>query len=144
MLGALEEHFGGRASWTRPQGGLFVWATLDGVDTTDLMASSKGVAFVPGRSAYMDGSSGASSMRLNFAGVPDEDIREGIRRIGAILGPDTGLLGTLTGAAPASRSAADSADERSVGFDVRDPDLAEIVELPRREQRDSDRRSEDL
>ena len=29
-------------------------------------------------------------MRLNFAGVPDEDIREGIRRIGAIVGPDTG------------------------------------------------------
>ena len=39
MLEALAEHFGGRASWTRPQGGLFIWATLDGgVDTTDLLA----------------------------------------------------------------------------------------------------------
>ena len=37
-----------------PEGGLFIWATLDGVDTTDLMARSEGVAFVPGRSAYMD------------------------------------------------------------------------------------------
>ena len=47
-------------------------------------------------------SSGASSMRLNFAGVPDEDIREGIRRIGKIVAPDDGgLLGTLTGATPA-------------------------------------------
>ena len=105
MLESLEEHFGGRASWTRPEGGLFIWATLDGVDTTDLMGRSKGVAFVPGRSAYMDvdGRRGASSMRLNFAGVPDEDIREGIRRISAIAGPDTGLMGALTGSLPATR-----------------------------------------
>ncbi len=43
MLEALEEHFGGRASWTRPQGGLFIWATLDGgVDTTDLLRAQRG------------------------------------------------------------------------------------------------------
>ena len=41
MLEALEEHFGGRAHWTRPEGGLFIWATLEGnVDTTDLLARS--------------------------------------------------------------------------------------------------------
>ncbi len=103
MLEALEQHFGGRARWTRPQGGLFIWATLDGdVDTTDLMARSEGVAFVPGRAAYVDGRHGGSSMRLNFAGVPDEDIREGIRRIGRIMGGDKGLLGTLTGASSAA------------------------------------------
>ena len=95
MLEALEEHFGGKATWTRPQGGLFIWATLDGdVDTTDLLARSEGVAFVPGRAAYMDGRRGSSSMRLNFAGVPDEDIREGIRRIGEARRVRTaGLLG---------------------------------------------------
>src|SRR5580704_2424174 len=102
MFEALEENFGRRASWTRPEGGLFIWATLDGVDTTDLMARSEGVAFVPGRAAYVDGRRGGSSMRLNFAGVPDEDIREGIRRIGKIMGGDTGLLGTLTGASTAA------------------------------------------
>ena len=42
MLASLEEHFGGRASWTRPEGGLFIWATLEGVDTTDLMATQPG------------------------------------------------------------------------------------------------------
>ena len=124
MLAALEEHFGGRASWTKPQGGLFVWATLDGVDTTDLMARSKGVAFVPGRAAYMDGRSGKNSMRLNFAGVPDEDIREGIRRIGAIMGPDTGLMGALTGSVPAATPAPAPAEESA--------DMADILELPRR------------
>ncbi len=85
MLEALAEHFGPGAAWTRPEGGLFVWATLDErIDTTDLLALARteGVAFVPGRAAYMDGRSGASSMRLNFAGIPEPDIREGIRRIG--------------------------------------------------------------
>jgi 2-aminoadipate transaminase len=116
MLAALAEHFGGRATWTTPQGGLFIWATLDGgVDTTDLLARAEGVAFVPGRSAYMDERSGASSMRLNFAGVPEADIREGIRRIGATMG-DTGLLGALTGSPPPAPPA--------------DPKLADVLELP--------------
>src|SRR6202011_4601972 len=68
MLQALEEHFGEAAGWTKPQGGLFVWATLDArIDTTDLLAlarKSEDVAFVPGRAAYMNGRSGSSSMRL--------------------------------------------------------------------------------
>ena len=55
MLEALEEHFGEHATWTRPQGGMFIWATLDErIDTTDLLAlarKSEGVAFVPGRAA---------------------------------------------------------------------------------------------
>ena len=39
MLEALAEHFPPEATWTRPQGGLFIWATLpEGVDTTDLLA----------------------------------------------------------------------------------------------------------
>ena len=58
-----------------------MWATLDErIDTTDLLAlarKSEGVAFVPGRAAYVDGRRGSSSMRLNFAGVPEQDIREG-------------------------------------------------------------------
>ena len=115
MLDALEEHFGGKASWTKPEGGLFIWATLDGgVDTTDLLADSEGVAFVPGRAAYMDGRSGSSSMRLNFAGVPEDDIREGIRRIGRTMGGQAGLLGVLTGSPPASPAAdgADASDDR--------------------------------
>ena len=142
MLEALEQHFGGRASWTRPQGGLFVWATFDGVDTTDLMGRSKGVAFVPGRSAYMDGRSGSSSMRLNFAGVPDEDIREGIRRIAAIVEPDTGMMGVLTGSAPAAQPDAAGSDSQAGG--ETDAGLADVLELPRRpEQDEASRRSQD-
>jgi 2-aminoadipate transaminase len=138
MLDALQEHFGGRASWTRPEGGLFIWATLDGgVDTTDLLARSEGVAFVPGRAAYMDGSRGGSSMRLNFAGVADEDIREGIRRIGRTMGGDTGLLGSLMGSPPAVSSPAAAAEAPTAKQDDPTADdlspLADIVALPRRD-----------
>ena len=136
MLEALEEHFGGRASWTRPEGGLFIWASLDGgVDTTDLLARSEGVAFVPGRAAYMDGRRGSSSMRLNFAGVPDEDIREGIRRIGKNMRGDTGLLGTLTGS-PSPRSPAPSAPGPEPPVEDGTP-LADVVALPRRDAESS-------
>ncbi len=148
MLEALEEHFGGRASWTRPKGGLFIWATLDGeVDTTDLMARSEGVAFVPGRAAYMDGRRGGSSMRLNFAGVPDADIREGIRRIGKIMGGDTGLLGTLTtGSATSASSATASSSPGAAQTGPQEDEgapLADVVALPRREQQRSTRRRQD-
>jgi 2-aminoadipate transaminase len=136
MLAALGEHFGTAASWTKPQGGLFIWATLpDYIDTTDLLAralESEGVAFVPGRAAYLDGR-GASSMRLNFAGVPEEDIREGIRRIGKVVREQVGLFGTLTGAQPVV--AEPPAQEHDAG-------MAEVLELPRREQRDAERRTQ--
>ncbi len=43
MLEALQEHFGGRATWTRPQGGLFIWVTLpEYIDTTGLLAQCEG------------------------------------------------------------------------------------------------------
>jgi 2-aminoadipate transaminase len=87
------------------------------------------VAFVPGRAAYIDGRRGSSSMRLNFAGVPDEDIREGIRRIGSIMGSDTGLLGTLTGSPSAPSRQPDTGTEELAP-------MADIVALPRRDAQD--------
>ena len=94
------------ASWTRPSGGLFIWATLpDYIDTTDLLALglSRNVAFVPGRAAYLDGR-GGSSMRLNFSGVDDDAIREGVRRIGEVVREQVELYGTLTGVGAGARA----------------------------------------
>ncbi len=104
MLDALAEHFPREAEWTHPQGGLFIWATLPAyIDTTDLLARAleDHVAFVPGRAAFVDGR-GGSDMRLNFSGVGEDDIREGIRRIGEVVREQVELYGTLTGAAPRS------------------------------------------
>jgi len=82
---------------------MFVWVTLpDYLDTTDLLARAlrENVAFVPGRAAYLDGR-GGSSMRLNFSGVGEDDIREGVRRIGEVVREQIALYGTLTGIEPA-------------------------------------------
>jgi 2-aminoadipate transaminase len=99
MLGALEQFFHRGAKWTRPEGGLFVWATMpDVINTEDLLAKAltKSVAFVPGTSAYVDGR-GGSSMRLNFSGVTEDSIVEGIRRIGEAAREQMFLYETMTG-----------------------------------------------
>jgi 2-aminoadipate transaminase len=103
MLDALADHFPPQADWTRPSGGLFVWATLpDFIDTTDLLARAlqQNVAFVPGEAAFLDGR-GRNSMRLNFSGSDEDAIREGIRRIGEVVTEQVQLYGTLTGEIPA-------------------------------------------
>lgn len=98
MVEAIHEHFPAETSFTVPQGGLFLWATLPPVvDTTDLLARSleRNVAFVPGASAYLDGRSGTSSMRLNFSAMDPDRIREGVARIGATAKEVLGLASSL-------------------------------------------------
>jgi len=132
MLEALATWFPREAAWTQPEGGLFIWATLpDYIDTTDLLARalSENVAFVPGRAAYLDGR-GGSSMRLNFSGVVEDQIREGVRRIGKVVAEQVALYGTLTGSRPlAAPAAAPAVDE-----DAAAEPLADVLELPRRRQ----------
>jgi 2-aminoadipate transaminase len=114
MVEALREHFPAEATWTEPEGGLFIWATLpEYIDTSDLLAKAlrEDVAFVPGQAAYVDESRGRSSMRLNFSGVGDEEIREGVRRIGKAIAEQVELYGALTSnsiAAPAPDEAPES------------------------------------
>ncbi len=134
MLAALHEHFPREAEWTRPEGGLFVWVTLpDYLDTTDLLARALGehVAFVPGRAAFMDGR-GGSSLRLNFSGVDEDEIREGVRRIGKVLREQVDLYGTLTGRAPAAPEAHAGAAAGRGGPSAQHPRSggAKVVPLP--------------
>src|SRR5215204_3173138 len=142
MLDALAEHFPREAEWTRPAGGLFIWATLpDYIDTTDLLARAlrEHVAFVPGRAAFRDGR-GASAMRLNFSGVGDDGLREGVARIGKVINEQVRLYSTLTAtapaaprqpAAPASETEATPAPE-SEATPAAGPEAARIVPLRRR------------
>jgi len=98
MIGAMSEYFPHGATWTKPEGGLFVWATMpEVINTEDLLAKAltKSVAFVPGTSAYVDGR-GSHSMRLNFSGVTEERIIEGIRRIGEAAQEQMFLYETMT------------------------------------------------
>ncbi len=99
MIEALSRHFPPQATWTEPDGGLFIWATLPNyIDTGDLLAKAlrRDVAFVPGQAAYVD-ERGRSSMRLNFTAGDEDEIREGIRRIGKAIGEQVELYGALTG-----------------------------------------------
>ncbi|MBV8203590.1 MAG: PLP-dependent aminotransferase family protein, partial [Candidatus Eremiobacteraeota bacterium] len=71
-------------SWTRPDGGLFLWARMpEGVDTEELLelASRRLVAFVPGRPFWVN-CVVRNTMRLNFSNASDEMIVEGILRLG--------------------------------------------------------------
>ena len=99
MLEALARFFPEEASWSTPEGGLFVWATLpDYINTTDLLAKAlrENVAFVPGQAAFVDGR-GSSSMRLNFSAQTEEEITEGVRRIGRVISEQVDLYQTITG-----------------------------------------------
>jgi len=92
MLQAMEEHFPDSARWTKPAGGLFVFAYAPkGVDTKAILpkALERGVAYVPGASFFVEGG-GENTMRLNFSYPPPDLIVEGIRRIGALLKDVTG------------------------------------------------------
>jgi 2-aminoadipate transaminase len=115
MIEALREHFPAEATWTEPEGGLFLWATLpEYIDTSDLLAKAlrDDVAFVPGQAAFVDGR-GRNSMRLNFSGVGDEEIREGIRRIGKVIAEQVELYGALTGKPPAPPRTAAAEEDRA-------------------------------
>jgi 2-aminoadipate transaminase len=87
MVAAMERHFPKGIRWTRPKGGLFLWATAPkGIDTAELLtdALKEKVAFVPGAAFFPEGG-GEESMRLNFSYAPPEVIEEGIRRLGRVL-----------------------------------------------------------
>ncbi|MFR1639647.1 MAG: aminotransferase class I/II-fold pyridoxal phosphate-dependent enzyme [Eggerthellaceae bacterium] len=88
MLAALEEHFPPEASWTRPEGGFFVWVTLPAYFDTGSMlgeALEAGVTYVPGDSFFPGGTMGKNSMRINFSFASPEDIAEAIRRLAAVI-----------------------------------------------------------
>jgi DNA-binding transcriptional MocR family regulator len=85
MLEALEAELDGAARWSRPEGGYFVWLELpDDVDAADLLARAEdaGVTFVEGA----DFGGPSSSARLAFSFVSPDEIREGVRRLAALVG----------------------------------------------------------
>lgn len=83
MQDALAEHLGDVATWTDPDGGLFLWVTLtNGVDTQELFetALADGVAYIPGN-AFSPSARFPDALRLCFASTSPERTREGLRRL---------------------------------------------------------------
>ena len=87
LLSALDEYMPAGLSWTRPDGGFFVWVTLpQGVDTYPLLkkAIDAGVVFIPG-AAFSPADGPSNKLRLAFSAVPPDTIAEGVRRLAPVL-----------------------------------------------------------
>ncbi len=89
MLDALAEFWPEECTWTRPEGGLFLWARVpESIDTNQFLrekALVEKVAYVPGIHFYPNADGGREAMRLNFSYSPPETIVEGIKRMGSAL-----------------------------------------------------------
>ena len=82
MLDCLDKYVDKRVTWTRPDGGLFLWCSLpEGYDSLDFanMAAKKGVAFVPGCSFMVNDSDPCPAFRLNYSTPSKENIERGIK-----------------------------------------------------------------
>jgi len=87
MLDAMAEHFPASVTWTRPEGGMFIWVTLPkSIDAMKLLDQSLAarVAFVPGAPFYANEPE-TNTLRLSFVTVPPERIREGIAILGKLI-----------------------------------------------------------
>jgi 2-aminoadipate transaminase len=88
MLSALSKHLEGRAQWTHPKGGYFIWLTLRDTDDTAALlpkVEAQGASYLPGTTFYLDGVEGTSSMRLAFSRYGPDELVEGVRRIASTI-----------------------------------------------------------
>lgn len=99
LLESLTEHLDGIATWSVPEGGMFVWVTLpEEVDAWQLLpeAIEAKVAFIPGGAFSVEGGH-ANTMRLNFSNVRTDAIPDAVRNLAGCIRQASGVV---AGAAP--------------------------------------------
>ncbi len=88
MLKSLAAHMPAGVTWTKPEGGMFVWMTLptniEGAELLRRAIEEARIAFVPGAAFHPD-RSGNNTIRLSFSLIEPAVIDEGIKRLGALL-----------------------------------------------------------
>lgn len=87
LLDELEKEMPSGATWTHPQGGLFIFVTLpEGCDTLAMydQAISSGIAYVPGSFFFTDGSH-RNTMRLNFSYIDSDKIGPAVKLLAAFV-----------------------------------------------------------
>ena len=88
MLSALDNHFPDSFSWSRPEGGMFIWAEGPrGLDMEKLYwkAVEKKVAFVPGKYFYTGPGEGIETMRLNFTMADEETLDRAVKVLAEVI-----------------------------------------------------------
>ena len=88
MIDMMARYFPEGISYTKPEGGMFVWVTLpEDVSSMDLfdLAIKENVAFVPGSPFYTKEGAGSNTLRLNYSNSDPDDIEEGIKRLAACM-----------------------------------------------------------
>ncbi|MBJ7313835.1 PLP-dependent aminotransferase family protein [Rugamonas sp. CCM 8940] len=87
MLDAMAQHFPSSVTWTKPEGGMFIWVTLpkhiNAMALLDEAIANK-VAFVPGSPFYANAPE-TNTLRLSFVTVSPERIRTGIEILGKLI-----------------------------------------------------------
>ncbi len=97
LLDSLQAMMPEGTRWTIPAGGFYSWVTLPhGLDATAMLprAVANLVAYVPGTGFYVDGQ-GRQNMRLSYCYPEPERIREGVRRLAAVIESELELAETF-------------------------------------------------
>lgn len=94
MLNAMAAYFPANIRYMVPQGGFFIWVTFPASISAESVLDEclqQGVSFAEGTSFYTNPKDGAHAARFNFAYLSEDDIEEGIERVGRILSQKAGL-----------------------------------------------------
>ena len=95
MLEALERQLPDGATWSRPEGGYFVWVDLPDAAPGLAEAEAAGVTFVRGQDFFAGGRGGEQSLRLAFSFVSPAEIADGVARLAGVLIPAASNASTV-------------------------------------------------
>ena len=88
MLNALEKYFPDSFRWSKPEGGMFLWAEgPEGLDMERIYWKSikKKAAFVPGKFFFTRKGEGIETMRLNYTMTDEDIIDKGVRVLSEVI-----------------------------------------------------------
>lgn len=108
MLEAMQRFFPGTFRWSRPEGGMFIWAEGPrGLDMDEVYprALARNVAFVPGRYFYAEPGRGRETLRLNYTMAAEPTLIRAIEVLAEVLGSFSSRSGCSCASAPGSFAA---------------------------------------
>lgn len=93
MLEAMDKYFPDSFNWTKPEGGMFIWAAgPEGTDIEKIYFKSveKKVAFVPGKFFFTEPDEGIETIRLNYTNTEESAIANAIKILSEVIRDEIG------------------------------------------------------